>query len=87
MLSAACASAVKLYRLDKTFSSLESKRKKLTDMLMDDKITKEACDAKYNELTRKINQAKGERADRYQCGWLQGGGKEDRRGYGKGAEK
>lgn len=31
-------------------------------MLLDDKITKEAYDAKYNELTRKINQAKGERA-------------------------
>lgn len=31
-------------------------------MLLDDKITKEAYDAKYNELTRKINQAKGERS-------------------------
>ena len=41
---------------------MESKRKKLTDMLLDDKITKEAYDAKYNELTRKINQVKGERA-------------------------
>lgn len=48
--------------LDKSLSSMESKRKKLTDMLLDDKITKEAYDAKYNELTRKINQAKGERA-------------------------
>ncbi|MCM1237553.1 MAG: recombinase family protein [Ruminococcus flavefaciens] len=55
-------SAVKLQRLDKSLSSMESKRKKLTDMLLDDKITKEAYDAKYNELTRKINQAKGERA-------------------------
>lgn len=58
-------SAVKLQRLDKSFSSMESmesKRKKLTDMLLDDKITKEAYDAKYNELTRKINQVKGERA-------------------------
>lgn len=35
-------------------------RKKLTDMLLDDKIIKEVYDAKYNELTRKINQAKGE---------------------------
>lgn len=41
---------------------LESKRKKLADMLLDDKITKEAYDAKYNELTRKINQTKGERS-------------------------
>lgn len=55
-------SAVKLQRLDKSLSSMESKRKKLTDMPLDDKITKEAYDAKYNELTRKINQAKGERA-------------------------
>ena len=55
-------SAVKLQRLDKSFSSMESKRKKLTDMLLDDKIIKEAYDAKYNELTRKINQVKGERA-------------------------
>lgn len=55
-------SAVKLQRLDKSLSSMESKRKKLTDMLLDDKITKEAYDAKYNELTRKINQVKGEHA-------------------------
>ncbi len=55
-------SAVKLQRVDKTLSMLESKRKKLTDMLLDDKITKDAYDAKYNELTRKINQAKGERS-------------------------
>lgn len=34
----------------------------MTDMLLDDKITKEAYDAKYNELTRRINQAKGERS-------------------------
>lgn len=31
---------------------MESKRKKLTDMLIDDKIIKEAYDAQYNELTR-----------------------------------
>lgn len=53
-------SAVKLQRLDKSLSSLESNRKKLTDLFLDDKITKDAYDAKYNELTRKINQAKGE---------------------------
>lgn len=55
-------SAVKLQSVEKTLRTLESKRKKLTDMLLDDKITKEAYDAKYNELTRKINQAKGERS-------------------------
>lgn len=55
-------SAVKLQSVEKTLRTLESKRKKLTDMLLDDKITKEAYDTKYNELTRKINQAKGERS-------------------------
>ena len=54
-------SAVKQQKVDKTLRTMESKRKKLTDMLLDDKIRKEAYDAKYNELTRKINQAKGER--------------------------
>lgn len=52
-------SAIKLQRVEKTLSTMESKRKKLTDMPLDDKITKEAYDAKFNELTRKINQAKG----------------------------
>lgn len=51
---------VKLQRINKTISTLESKRKKLTELLLDDKITKEAYDAKYNELVRKINQAKKE---------------------------
>ena len=55
-------SAIKLQKVNKTLDLLESKRKKLTDMLLDDKITKEAYDAKYNELTRKINQTKGERS-------------------------
>lgn len=55
-------SAVKLQSVEKTIRTLESKRKKLNDMLLDDKITKEAYDAKYNELARKINQAKGERS-------------------------
>ena len=53
-------SAVKLQRLEKTLSILESKRKKLTDMLLDDNITKESYDAKYNELTGKIDQTKEE---------------------------
>ncbi|WP_310605275.1 hypothetical protein [Anaerosporobacter sp.] len=33
-------SAIKLSRVDKNLSTLESKRKKLTDMLLDDKITR-----------------------------------------------
>ena len=49
-------SAIKLQRLEKALSKQESKRKKLTDMLLDDKITKEAYDAKYQDLTRKIHQ-------------------------------
>lgn len=49
-------SAVKLQRLEKALSKQESKRKKLTDMLLDDKITKEAYDVKYQDLTRKIHQ-------------------------------
>lgn len=32
----------------------------MTELLLDDKITKEAYDAKYNELVHKINQAKKE---------------------------
>lgn len=51
---------VKLQRVDKIISKLESKRKKLTGLLLDDKITKEAYDAQYNELVRKTNQAKKE---------------------------
>lgn len=54
-------SIVKLSRIDKSLSVLESKWKKLTDMLLDDKITKEAYDEKYNDFTMKINQARKER--------------------------
>lgn len=45
--------AVKLQRQNKSLRSLESKRKKLTDMLLDDKITKEAYqleDAENSQL-------------------------------------
>lgn len=55
-------SAVKLSRIDKSLSALESKRKKLTDMLLDDKITKDAYDEKYDDITRKIKQEKEERS-------------------------
>lgn len=46
----------KLKRIDKQISKFESKKNKLTDMLLDDKIGKEAYDEKYNESIRKINQ-------------------------------
>ena len=55
-------SAAKLNRIDKSLSALESKRKKLTDMLLDDKITKDAYDEKYDDITRKIKQEKEERS-------------------------
>lgn len=54
-------SEIKLRRIDKNLSTLELKRKKLTDMLLDDKITKEAYDEKYNEFTYKISQVKEEK--------------------------
>nr|WP_310603732.1 recombinase family protein [Anaerosporobacter sp.] len=55
-------SAAKISRIDKSISNLETKRKKLTDMLLNDKITKEAYDEKYNDFTRKIKQEKKERS-------------------------
>lgn len=55
-------SAAKISRIDKSISSQVAKRKKLTDMLLNDKITKEAYDEKYNDFTRKINQEKKERS-------------------------
>lgn len=51
----------KLKRIEKNIGALESKRKKLTDMLLDDKITKEAYDERYEEFTSKINRAKKEK--------------------------
>lgn len=55
-------SAAKLSRIDKSISTLESKRKKLTDMLLDDKITKEVYDGKYDDITRKMKQEQEERS-------------------------
>ncbi len=52
--------AGRLKKIEKTLSSWESKRKKLTDMLLDDTITKEAYDEKYNDFSDKINQCKNE---------------------------
>ncbi|WP_270853676.1 hypothetical protein [Roseburia hominis] len=45
-------SAEKLKRIEKDIASLEKKRKKLTDMYLDDKLTKEAYDDKYSELSK-----------------------------------
>ncbi|WMJ90753.1 zinc ribbon domain-containing protein [Anaerocolumna sp. MB42-C2] len=52
---------VRLKKIEKSLSAWESKRKKLTDMLLDDTISKEAYDEKYNDFTDKINQSKNEK--------------------------
>lgn len=46
--------AKRLEQVKKDIASLESKRKKLTDMLLEDTITKLAYDEKYDEFTNKI---------------------------------
>ena len=48
-------STEKLKRIEKDISSLEKKRKKLTYMYLDDKLTKEAYDDKYSELSKKLD--------------------------------
>lgn len=48
-------STEKLKRIEKDIASLEKKRKKLTDMYLDDKLTKEAYDDKYSELSKKLD--------------------------------
>lgn len=53
--------AIKVKRIETSISNLEYKRKKLTDMLLDDKISKDAYDEKYDEFTTKISRAKEER--------------------------
>ena len=55
-------SDTRLKQVEKTIASLENKRNKLTDMLLDDKISKDAYDDKYNELEVKLNRALGEKA-------------------------
>lgn len=52
---------VRLKKIEKTMSSLESKRKKLTDMLLDDTISKNAYDEKYDDFTDKISKYKKEK--------------------------
>ena len=48
-------STEKLKRIEKDISGLDKKRKKLTDMYLDDKLTKEAYDDKYSELSKKLD--------------------------------
>ena len=48
-------STEKLKRIEKDIASLEKKRKKLTDIYLDDKLTKEAYDDKYRELSKKLD--------------------------------
>ncbi len=55
-------STEKLKRIEKEISSLEKKRKKLTDMYLDDKISKEAYDDKYSGLGNKLDKCEEERA-------------------------
>jgi len=50
----------RLKRVDKSLAAMEAKRKKLTDMLLDDKILKEAYDERYDEYTQKINHIRQE---------------------------
>ena len=42
-------------------ASLEKKRKKLTDMYLDDKISKEAYDDKYRESGNKLDKCEEEK--------------------------
>ena len=55
-------STEKLKRIEKDIASLEKKRKKLTDMYLDDKLTKEAYDDKYSELSKKLDKREEEKA-------------------------
>ena len=52
----------KLVRVQRKLYKLEEQRKKLTDIFIDDKITKEAYDEKYNELSFKIDRVKKEKS-------------------------
>lgn len=54
--------AISIKQVEKTIASLENKRNKLTGMLLDDKISKDAYDDKYSELEVKLNRALGEKA-------------------------
>lgn len=52
----------KLERVQRKLYKLEEQRKKLTDIFIDDKITKEAYGEKYNELSFKIDRVKKEKS-------------------------
>ena len=54
-------SSGRLKQVEKDIASLEKKRNKLTDMMLDDKISKEAYDEKYEELNRKLKKANDEK--------------------------
>ena len=54
-------STEKLKRVEKEISILEKKRKKLTDMYLDDKISKEAYEEKYSELNHKLDKCEEEK--------------------------
>ena len=49
---------VRLKKEQKALDNLEQRRKKLTDIYLDDGLTKEAYDEKYEELTVKIQKSK-----------------------------
>ena len=54
-------SSGRLKQVEKDLASFEKKRNKLTDMMLDDKISKEAYDEKYEELNRKLKKANDEK--------------------------
>lgn len=54
-------SSGRLKQVEKDIASLEKKRNKLTDMMLDDKISEEAYDEKYEELNRKLKKANDEK--------------------------
>lgn len=54
-------SSGRLKQVEKDIASLEKKRNKLTDMMLDDKISKEAYDEKYAELAHKLKKANDEK--------------------------
>lgn len=54
-------SSGRLKQVEKDIASLEKKRNKLTDMMLDDKISKEAYNEKYEESNRKLKKANDEK--------------------------
>lgn len=54
-------SAEKLKSVNKEISNLENRRNKLTDMMLDDKISKEAYDEKYDDICKKLAKAESEK--------------------------